>query len=66
MVKQLRIHGVNVTTCKLDSDEKIEKAISLYASGLTAAEIAEQFSVGATTIQKCLHAQGVKIRGRWG
>jgi uncharacterized protein (DUF433 family) len=61
----LKKQGIDVTTSKanrLDPDD----IAAMYKNLCNCAEIAEKYGVGPNIIRKCLRAQGISIRGRWG
>jgi len=62
----LKRHGIEPTKKRIKSEELSERIIILYERGLIAAEIAKQIEVSATTVQRHLHENGVRVRGRWG
>lgn len=46
------------------SEPEINKAVELYADGLSTAKIASRFGVSAGTVQRALKARGAAVRSR--
>jgi len=62
---QLKKHGIKVTRNKISSVEAVCQVISLYESGIFIADIADQYYVSESTINRLLRTNGVRIRSRW-
>ena len=65
IVYHLKKRGVRVTMVKNEIADNIPEIVALYADGMKISEIALQYNVGQSTIQKYLHLGGAKIRSRW-
>jgi len=61
----LKKHGVTVSRSKISSEETVRQIIALYESGKLIAEIAKQYGVSESAINRLLHGNGVRIRSRW-
>jgi len=62
----LKKHGIEVSRSKIKNEGQSKEIVTLYECGHTAAEVAKITGRSTATIQRHLHEQGVKMRGRWG
>ena len=61
----LKKHGIKVTRNRIRSEETVHQIIALYESNIFIADIAEQYDVSESTINRLLRENGVRIRSRW-
>jgi transposase-like protein len=63
VIRNLKKQGIIISRKKM-KDEEEKEAIHLYRSGLMVSDIAERLNVSKSTIKRCLHRNGVKMRMR--
>jgi len=61
----LKKHGVTVSRSKISSEETVRHIITLYESNQQMKEIADQYGVSESAINRLLHTNGVRVRSRW-
>ena len=61
----LKKNGVTVSRSKIRSEEAAQQIIALYEANHLIAEIAGRYDVSESSINRLLHANGVRVRSRW-